>query len=68
MLEPTGQPRCRSLRWGFFLGSWAAAQFEDIVPNIQLPEAMRTLAEKNIAQTRMATAHAKFRQIAREAD
>jgi phasin len=29
-----------------------AAQFEDMVPNTQLPEAMRTLAEKNIAQTR----------------
>ena len=29
----------------------SAAQFEDLVPT-QLPEAMRALAEKNIAQTR----------------
>src|SRR5206468_9675389 len=29
-----------------------AAQFEELVHNAQLPEAMRALAEKNIAQTR----------------
>jgi len=29
-----------------------AAQFEELVHDTQLPEAMRALAEKNIAQTR----------------
>ena len=30
----------------------AAAQFEDLAGDAQVPEAMRALAEKNIAQTR----------------
>ena len=36
-----------------------AAQFEELAKNTQMPEAMRALAERNLAQTRQVYEHSK---------